>query len=352
MNKKLLIINKAQFGYHIDTYKYCENLNKDFDITYIGFNMGIEKLTIPNVKVIYVSSKGHLIIRGIRFLLITLFKSLFHHGLIFVVHFSGSQLFRPLNMFKKMILDIRTLSVSDSDQIKQKYNKELKENIKYYQHITVISEGIKDKLNLKEKFTILPLGADIISNVDKNWNTIKMLYVGTLSGRELEKTILGLRLLLDSHPEIAITYDIVGDGFNDEINQLRSKIEELNLNNEITLHGRIPHNKLKPYFDKCNVGISFIPLKEHFQHQPPTKSFEYILSGLFCLATNTIANRQIINKNNGMLIDDNPKDFCDGLNSLIENSPIFNSKTIRQSAEQHTWNRVIKMNLLPLLKNI
>jgi hypothetical protein len=38
MKKKLLIINKIQFGYHTDTFKYCQYLKDEFDITYICFD--------------------------------------------------------------------------------------------------------------------------------------------------------------------------------------------------------------------------------------------------------------------------------------------------------------------------
>lgn len=33
--KKLLIINKDPFRYHVDTYKYCQYLRDRYDITYI-----------------------------------------------------------------------------------------------------------------------------------------------------------------------------------------------------------------------------------------------------------------------------------------------------------------------------
>lgn len=40
---RLLIICKAQFGYHTDVYKWCEHLKDDYDITVLTFNDGREK---------------------------------------------------------------------------------------------------------------------------------------------------------------------------------------------------------------------------------------------------------------------------------------------------------------------
>ena len=53
LKPKLLFIYPNQFGYHTDSYKYCEYLQKSFDIIYICFDQGFERLEFPNVKVVY-----------------------------------------------------------------------------------------------------------------------------------------------------------------------------------------------------------------------------------------------------------------------------------------------------------
>ena len=74
------------------------------------------------------------------------------------------------------------------------------------------------------------------------------------------------------------------------------------LENVCTTHGRIDYYKLKPFFDKCNVGVSYIPIRDYYQYQPPTKTFEYGLSGLVTIATETKSNQEVINNCNGILI--------------------------------------------------
>ena len=66
------------------------------------------------------------------------------------------------------------------------------------------------------------------------------------------------------------------------------------LSDIVSCIGRVPHHDLKKYFDEANVGVSFVPLLAHYQYQPPTKTFEYLMSGLYCIATSTIANKEII----------------------------------------------------------
>ena len=67
MKKKLIIINKAQFGYHTDSLKYCQHLKNDYNITYVCFDTGREKLYEDNVEVVYVPYEGSFLKRGLGF---------------------------------------------------------------------------------------------------------------------------------------------------------------------------------------------------------------------------------------------------------------------------------------------
>ena len=55
MKERLLIINKEQFGSLTDSYKWCQYLRDDYDITFICFDSGRDKLSQDGVIVKYVS---------------------------------------------------------------------------------------------------------------------------------------------------------------------------------------------------------------------------------------------------------------------------------------------------------
>lgn len=38
----------------------------------------------------------------------------------------------------------------------------------------------------------------------------------------------------------------------------------------------------------------YVPITDYYEYQPPTKTFEYVLSGLLCLATATSSNKEVI----------------------------------------------------------
>jgi len=350
MKQNLLIINKAQFGYHTDYYKYCEYLRDEFDVTYLSFDSGLKKLEMENVNVKYVSNKGIKIIRGVRFILSLLLSISTFRGIVFIHYFEYCQILKWIFPWKRMILDIRTLSINRNDKIRTKQDKKIKRAIKYFDFITIISEGLRKKINLNvEKSEILPLGADMISTINHKFDkTIHLLYVGTLNGRNIHQTIIGLsKYLNESNNKKEISYDIVGDGT--ELSYLNELVANFNLHKIVKIHGRIPHFELKSFFDKCNVGVSYVPITEFYEYQPVTKTYEYILSGIPCIATKTYENKKIITSENGYLCNDNPESFADALESMISKINNYNSDIIRNSLSEHTWENIIKNTLNPIL---
>lgn len=353
MKQKLLIINKDPFGYHVDTYKYCKYLRDRYDITYICIEPKKEKIdSLENLRVIYITNKLPRILRGVYYTLYCILFTIFFKGIIFVKYFETAGLIKKVLFWKKMILDIRTLSISTDTKIREKYDKKLIKTTRLFEHVSIISEGIRDKMKIeKSKTSILPLGADQISNLNKDFSKLKLLYVGTLSGRRIEDTIEGFNIFHRKFPLMDITFDIVGSGFNNEFEKLQNLIQKLDLTSNIKMHGFIPNNDLLPFFDSCNIGISYIPLTDYYNFQPPTKTYEYILSGLFTIATSTYCNQELINDTNGLLIHDNPESFAKALD-FIHKSKEINSTNIRETLTEYTWEKIVNNTLIPILNTI
>ena len=62
--KKILFIDRYQFGYTTDTLKYSEHLNQQYKIRYVSFDFGWEKIKIPNVNTIYVPRYGNIVYKS------------------------------------------------------------------------------------------------------------------------------------------------------------------------------------------------------------------------------------------------------------------------------------------------
>ncbi|MDL2277343.1 glycosyltransferase [Parabacteroides sp. OttesenSCG-928-G07] len=349
--KELLIISNEQFGYHTDSFKYCQNLKDTYTITYFCFYKGQPKISLDGVENIYIPWDRSKIVRSVAFFFKALKAMFFCKGVTFIVYFNGFTLLHLLLPWKKAILDIRTLSVSPNKTKRYLEDLFLKVTAKTFSYVTVVSQGVKEKLNLSSKKTfILPLGADCISEKRKDYKKVHLLYVGTLMGRKILDTVKGFHKYILFNKDAEITYDIVGDGSEKE--EIKRYIEQNKLTGQIVMHGYLPHQQLQPLFDRCNIGVSYVPITEYYTNQPATKTFEYAMSGLYVVATNTKSNREVITPDNGILIEDSVNSFYEAMKQISLTSHCFNEAAIRSSLSQYSWNSVINTYLLPVLKAI
>ena len=347
--RKLLIISHSQYGSLTDTYKYCQYLD-DFYITYLSFDFGLPKRLVPNGKLIYVPHTQIKILNGILFLLYSIIVALFHSGPIFVVYFPHCSIIKKVLFGKKMNVDIRTLSVAKTKIKRYTEDRLLKKEIVYFDSISIIAKelAVRCGIDTFPNVYILPLGADVISTNDKDFSDFRLLYVGTLYNRHIIETVKGIELFLKKNPDSLIHYDIIGGG--EELEEIESYIKQKGLSNKIVTYGTLPFEKVKPFMDKCNIGISYIPMTDWYDFQPPTKTYEYILSGMYCIATQTYANSQIITKENGILHTDNPLEFCNALESAYYRRNILNSEKIRNTLKESQWKIIVDKYLRQIIK--
>lgn len=94
IKKKLLLIDKHQFGYLTDCYKWCQYLKEEYDITLICFDTQAKKIPTDDIDVKYVNSRMPKILRGIIYVLYTLFHITFFNGKIMVVYFEGCSIYQ------------------------------------------------------------------------------------------------------------------------------------------------------------------------------------------------------------------------------------------------------------------
>jgi glycosyltransferase involved in cell wall biosynthesis len=220
-----------------------------------------------------------------------------------------------------------------------------------FESISIISEGLKQRFKLADRKTfILPLGAECLSTSEKNFDHFSLIYIGSLNSRRIHETIIGFSKFYHKyHKKILLKYSIIGSGSTKEIDNIDNIIKINQLENVIFLHGRKPHTALAEFLDIHNIGINYIPVTEYFQSQPPTKLFEYLLSGLIIISTDTEENKKYTRESNGVLIDDNPDAFFKGLEYLYHNKQKFDSKKIIEDSLQFSWKSIINNIYIPFI---
>ena len=168
----------------------------------------------------------------------------------------------------------------------------------------------------------------------------------------MDKTVRGVALFVNKYPDVSLTYDIIGSGSKAEDEQLRTLVVSMGLNERVKFHGRIENHLLAPYFDNENIGVSFVPITDYYNVQPPTKTFEYVLSGLFTIATATDENRKIISADNGILIEDTEFAFAKALEDILMERVKINEQKVRESLKNSSWKNIVDLNLRYILNNI
>lgn len=350
MKCQVLIISRYQFGYHTDVYKWCCYLRDYFSIDIVTLNAKKPQKNIDGINIHYVPRTRNRMLNGLTFVIFSIWYMLNFKGIIWIHHFPGCSIFKKIFPKKNFILDIRSLSVSENKEYREVLNKKIKKDTETYDYVTVISEGIRNQLSLLEtKSAILPLGSDPFCDNVKKYDSLKLIYVGSLTNRNILETVKGLALFTSNHPEVEIEYDILGEGKDRKV--INEFISRENLSDKVKTYGFVHHSELKPFFEKANVGISFVPQTDYYEFQPPTKTFEYILSGLYTIATNTFANKEIINDINGCLIDDNAEAFAKSLEYVWSKRKEFKTEIIKESLSEYRWESIVKKYMIPILEN-
>lgn len=352
--KRLLLVNPAQFGYSAGHYYYCKYLKAQYDIQYICFDRGNRKLELEGVDVTYVDFSLGKITRLLSFLrIITKISKEFNPDVLFVVYFNLSFLVSILSKGKLKILDIRTGSLIQNNWKRGLSNKIIYFQSLFFPRVIILSESLRGLLKIsKRKSLILPLGAEIYYKGEKDFEQLNLLYVGSLDGRRIYETVEGFSSFLKMLPNNdKAYYTIIGFGSQNDESLIRSLIEKNNLASHVFFEGLKNYSELAPYFENANVGVAYVPVTEYYQRQPLTKIFEYALSGMFTIATNTYENKRIINNINGTICNDSSISFQESLQLVYNNRSKLKADPIRKTLLNYQWEVLVKNLLYPFISN-
>lgn len=350
--KNILFIHPGQFGYHTPTYYYCLLLRNRYNITYIGIDEKRETKDIDGIKYIYLGGgQGSLINRISYFKLIRKELQAANYDFILVNYFPLCSI---LLFFAKsnIVVEIRTSYIFTNIIKRIVYNLILILETRLFKNITTISVDLAKTLFFPKRTFIIPLGAPKFPEYIKDFDYLNVLYVGTFYGREIPNTIFAFaKFVNDLKLDNRYNYSIIGFGSEKEVAKMQSTIMELNMENYIFYKGVIRYPELTQYFEKCNIGMSYIPMKRRYDSQPPIKSFEYLLSGMAVLATGTKENVKIINRKNGIISGDSIDDIYNGLKAIYNLRKAYNSIDIQKDASEYSWNYIIDNRLIPYIES-
>lgn len=201
-----------------------------------------------------------------------------------------------------------------------------------------------------------PIGSDAKKafrarlNVNEKQNLI--IYSGIMSQtRQLHHLLEAFKIVLKTFQDTKLL--MVGDG--DSFDYLMDYSEFLSISNSVIFTGRVKHHDVVNYLSSSDIGISYIPINENYNYNPPLKTFEYLACGIPTIATKTESNKRIINDRiNGILSSDNPNDIANSIVALIKDKSLRNllSQNARQSIMHHDYEHIAKTQLIPIYNRL
>ncbi len=351
----ILIIAQGQYGYNAGCYHYTKHLTSlGHKVVFLCNDYHLDKVEVPNVKVVYVDEPSSIKWR-LRFS--KLIKPILKENKIDVVLYEYYKCcFLNAHLFGKIpaIIDVRSGDVAKGRLKRLFFNCFIKFESFFFSRTITLSESLAKKLKFKPgSYDIITLGSDVFEDTPKDYEDVNLLYVGTLKQREIHKTIHGLVHFMEKRPQAKCHYDIIGFGTPEDELMIRDSIREHNLDGIVEFHGRINYEFLKPYFKRANVGVAFVPMTPYYDCQPSTKIYEYVLSGMYCIATNTYENKLAIDSRNGILCDDSAESFAEALTGYYDSDRSkLNSVAIRESMQKYLWTNVVSKQLIPAFERV
>lgn len=352
--RQLLLVSFEQFGYHIDTFEYCRHLGERYRITYLCPDQGLSRKSLAGVDVVYRSRPPFgkvelgLLVEAERLL------SRGHFDAAFLRRTKFSFLLRIRHRRTPMVFDIRSGSIEEGRLARMVENGLLRMNAAFFSNITVVSKGLAQQLGLQNKAHVLPLGADRQPVVTEPCrNELRLVYVGTFKNRRLERTVEGLgKFVRRGATDLPVCYTLVGFGSEEERMAIRNAAIATGLGDRVQVRGRVGREDLPALFAEHNVGVAFTPQVPWFEHQPSTKVFEYLQSGLLCIATDNEANREVISSVNGVLVSDSVGGFRRGLEEVVAKLPHWSPQEVANTIPGQTWEAIVTNNLAPYLERV
>lgn len=352
--QRLLIVSFEQFGYHTDTFEYCRYLRDRFEIVYLCLDQDLPRRKRTAVEVVYVS---HHPFGKAELGLALAAERLLRRGSFDVVFLRRTKfnfLLRVCHPRTPMIFDIRSGSIEEGWLRRTTENVFLRLNVVFFRNVTVISKGLAKQLRCPRRAHVVPLGADRQPVMtERRRDEVRLIYVGTFKNRHLERTVEGLaEFVHKAAADLSVCYTLVGFGSEQERTAIRRAVDANGLGERVQIRGRVYREDIPPLLADHNVGIAFTPRTPWFEFQPSTKIFEYLQSGLLCIATDNAANREVISSANGVLVADTAEGFCLGLEEIAVRLAGWNPQVVADSVRDHTWQAIVSKNLAPYLERI
>ena len=105
---------------------------------------------------------------------------------------------------------------------------------------------------------------------------------------------------------------------------------------------KIKHKKIPDYINSSDILVSYIPKVNYFEYQPPTKLIEYLACNKPVIATNTIAQEEIMGILNYLVHSDDLESTREKIKYFIENIYEIKNTNFSVLVKNFSWEKLVE----------
>ena len=182
-------------------------------------------------------------------------------------------------------------------------------------------------------------------------NSFKLIFHGTIAERfGIDIVLVGFKKVVQKHTQIIL--NIYGNG--DYFDIIAKLVADLELQNNVILHGFIPLNEIPNKIAESDIGIVSQKPSRATDYMLPVKLMEYISMGLPVITIENTVIKHYFNNGELLFYDGNSADsFAEKLLLLIENKNLreeYKNKTVAIN-ERLNW-ETEKNKLIQIYNNL
>ena len=196
--------------------------------------------------------------------------------------------------------------------------------------IKMIYMGVSDDFLLK----------DSVKKFELN-GALQLVYVGTVSKVRGRDVMLDAMAIL-AKENIHVHLTIIGAS-EDELVYCKQRINKLEIEEFVSVIGRLPGRKIPNLLVKADLGICLWEPNPWNEFNPPTKLFEYLVAGIPVLASNIRTHsRYIKDWHNGLIFDYDETSLANAITELCTHKNKIQKLKVNasQSAERYLWSGI------------
>ena len=192
--------------------------------------------------------------------------------------------------------------------------------------VIVVVEEAKTRIEAlgipPEKVVVISNTLDIVEfDVPKrkafNTDEIRMLYVGGINfHRGIQYVIKVIAILKEKN--VPVHFDLVGGG--SYLENIRTLVEELQVKDNVTIHGYKPHTQICDLYESANVALIPHVKSGHTDNTIPNKIFQYMYAEIPMVVSNCNPLVRIVNETESCLSYryDHPEELADIIADFYE----------------------------------